>query len=1098
MKLTFLLVLCSLMTVSASVKSQDARVTLTMKETAISKVIRAIEKNTDYKFVYNSSVFPADTKVNVSVTDETVANLLNQILANTGFNFKLLGGGLIVLTQNQVTAGPIVITGSVIDENNQPLLGVNIKIKGQKTGATTTNEKGFFSIKLPDNNAVLEVSYIGYLTQEIIPGNSTTLNIKLKQALGALNEVVVVGYGTQSKATITAAVSQVSGADLVKVPGANLTQSLAGRLPGLIAYNTSGQPGADDATLLVRGLSTTNNSAPLIVIDGIVRSDISYMDPNDIESVSVLKDAAATAIYGARAANGAILVTTKRGTEGKTTITYSGNAGVQSAVQVLKPLDSYTTALMWNQAWTNEGAFAPDYYGTKGFNAAALAAIQNGTDPNRFGNTDWYKAVYGGTPTQQSHNVSINGGTTQSRYFLSAGYLDQNGLYDASLSRYNIRANLDGKIANIFDYTLNIAGRREIHDNVNGTPNNALEMSPLEPFQYTNGTYHYDPAWSGNPYLEGKGYGGYNDVTNDNFESSVTLSYKVPFIPGLSIKGLYSFDNYATYNKIWSTPYTTYQYNADNTFSVPASVSTALASLSETFGQSQSTTSEASLNYSHSFKLHNINALLLYTETRNSAQSITAGRINFPSPLLDQLTLGSTTGATNGSTATQSARRGVVSRLAYNYDQKYLFEFDSRYDGSDLFPPGHRYGFFPALSAGWRLSEESFIKDRLPFITNLKIRGSWGMAGNDSGGAFQYLSTYSIPTGSSYGFGGSAGQVLAPGVIPNPVFTWEKATTTDVGVDANLWKNLFGISADYFYKRTSNILATPASAVPVVLGGSLPIGNYGIVDNSGFEIELTHQNTIGAVSYYVRPNITFNHSKVISYPEAASTPSTLRLTGRQVQPTTLITGYVANGLYQNAAQITSGPTPLYAATQPGDIRYVDLNGDGKITASDKTIITNGSTPGTVAGLNAGASYKGFDFSVLFQGAADVNDVIPRALAWSMYGGIQIAYPLQQNYWTPSNPGATFPRLTVTSKDNQDNSTYWVRNGSYLRMKSFELGYTLPKAWLSKLSISDTHIFVNGTNLFTLSHLRGIMDPETGVYNYPLMRVFNVGLTVKFN
>jgi TonB-linked SusC/RagA family outer membrane protein len=438
--------------------------------------------------------------------------------------------------------------------------------------------------------------------------------------------------------------------------------------------------------------------------------------------------------------------------------------------------------------------------------------------------------------------------------------------------------------------------------------------------------------------------------------------------------------------------------------------------------------------------------------------------------------------------------------LGYSFKEKYLLEFDAREDGSDLFPPGHRYGFFPAVSAGWRLSEEKFIKDNLTFINNLKIRASWGEAGNDRAGAFQYLNNYSIPTYIGYGFGGAnavAGQILLPDVIANPIFTWEKATTTDIGLDANFWHNLLGISADIFHKRTSNILGSNASAIPAIIGGQIPIGNYGIVDNDGIEVQLSHQNKIGQVSYFIRPNITYNKSKVISYPDAAGTPDALRLTGKQVQPGTLITGYVANGLYQNQAEITSGPTPLYAATQPGDIKYADVDGDGQITASDKVIISNGLVPTTLFGLNLGAGYKGFDVSIFFQGATGIKDVIPSQLFSSNYAGLPIDFPIARNYWTPTNTGATFPRLTVTSRNNNDLSTYWVRNGSYLRLKNFEIAYTLPKNWLSKLSVTNTRIFVSGTNLFTLSHLKGIMDPETQVFNYPLVKVFNAGVSVKF-
>lgn len=1115
MKIIFFFMCLSFVSLASPVRSQYARMSIDANNISLHKVLKEISKKTTYNFIYNSSIFPVSRKVSVTAENETVANILDQSLKSTGFTFKMLTDKLIVIAPEQTAEKAMVITGLVTDEADLPMPGVTISIKGLTGSIGNTDNKGAFSVEVPDSKAVLVFSYIGYNTQEVTLEATTPIIVKMKQAYGALKEVVVVGYGQQSKATIIQSVSAISGNELVNIPAPNVTQMLAGRLPGLVAVSTSGRPGADNATLLIRGLSTTGDNSPLIVIDGIPRSNfngnssvsqsvnsLAYLDPNDIESVSVLKDAAATAIYGARAANGAILVTTKRGSQGTSSISYNGNIGIQRAASIIKPLDSYSTALIWNQAWKNEGTFAPTIGGARGFTDAALEAIRTGSDPDRYSNTDWYDAILGGDAPQTSHNLSIGGGTPKSKYFISAGYFDQKGIYrGVELKRYNIRANLDGKIADRLDYTLNLSGRVESKPSTVTNPQTAVFVSTLEPIQYTNGTYHYvsNAFVNGNPYLDSRSAAGPITSNANYFESSGSLTYRIPGIEGLSAKGTMAFDRYFQAVKSFRTPYITYTLNDNGTFTVPSSVALARPSVSQTWSNFQSLTYEASLNYNHSFGDHNVSGLLLYTQTQNRGENMSGSRLNLASAALGELNLGSTTGQTTGGTSFQNARNGVVGRVGYNFKNRYLAEFSFREDGTDLFPPSRRYGFFPAVSAGWRLSEESFLKQALPFVNNLKIRGSWGQAGNDRAAAFQYLTNYAISTTSGYGFGGAAGtpgQILVPGVIANPSFTWEKATTTNIGLEANLWKNLFGITADWFYKRTSNVLASNSSAIPVLIGGTLPVGNYGIVANRGFEIELSHQNSVGSVDYFLRPNVTINKSKVIYYPDAISVPDALKLTGKPVSPDA-ITGYITHGLYQTQEEITDGPTPLYPTVKPGDFKYEDTNNDGRITADDRTIISRGSTPGIMFGLNGGVTYKNFDINFLLQGAADVKAYVVNYMSVSFIMGTPNSYQIQRDYWTTDNPDATFPRPTVTSPNNGQPNSYWVRNSKYVRLKSLNLGYTIPSLLLKKLGVSSTRVFLSGTNLLTISPIKDIMDPETAITVYPLVKAYNIGLSVKF-
>jgi TonB-linked SusC/RagA family outer membrane protein len=539
--------------------------------------------------------------------------------------------------------------------------------------------------------------------------------------------------------------------------------------------------------------------------------------------------------------------------------------------------------------------------------------------------------------------------------------------------------------------------------------------------------------------------------------------------------------------------------NDDNSFTAKSVPASGLAQLSESYAQTQSLTAEASLNYNRVIDRHSITALLLYTQTQNSGDALSAARINFPSPALDQLVVGSTVGATNSGTGTQVARKGVVGKLGYTYNDRYLFDFSFRYDGSDVFPPGQRYGFFPALSAGWRISEEKFFRGLMPFVDNLKLRASYGRAGNDRVGQFQYLSTYSIGNGASFGgASATATPVLIPGTIANSNFTWEKAIIRDIGLEATLWKGLLSVEADYYYKRTKDILA-PNTAIPAVIGGTLPSQNIATVDNRGFEILLGHQNRIGRVKYNISANATFFKSKVISYPDPAGTLNALKLTGKPVGPDA-VTGYQANGLYQSAAEVTGGPTPLYTNVAAGDIRYMDMNKSGAIDANDRVIISRGITPGMMYGFSAGAGYAGFDLTAFFQGAVDTRVYIPSLINNSFYAGYQNLYPYQTDRWTPSNPNASFPRLTVTSKNNQAVSSYWVRNADYLRLKSVEIGYTVPERISRHIRSGGIRFYVNGSNLFTVSKLK-IVDPELGndanANSYPLVQIFNGGASIKF-
>jgi len=1006
----------------------------------------------------------------------------------------------------QPAAEARTIIGRIVDVSGRPLPDVTVTaLNGRSPAADFSDPQGGYSIRLPEGASQLRFTSLGYRSQTLAIGAGDVMDITLSVEIKDLSEVVVVGYGEQKKTKLTSAISTVSGKELATVPLPNISQSLAGRVSGLIAYNTTGLPGLDDATLLVRGLSTTGNNSPLIVIDGIPRASFSHLDPNDIATFSILKDASAVAVYGARAANGAILITTRRGSYGAPTMTYSGNAGFQKAVFLGPQLDSYTTAKLWNEAWQNEGKFNPSASGVNGWPDSILQMIKNHSNPDLYSNTNWVKTIMGGKALLTQHDLSISGGSDKIRYFISGGYSDQDGLFPASnFKRYNIRSNIDGSITRNLDFALSLAGRIEAYANSVASPSSSAILIPsLEPIRYTNGTYHYSLASAGNPYLTSRGAGGYSRITNNILENALSLTYHIPGVQGLSVKGNLAFDKAFDFQKTFTEPYLSYVLNSNGTYTGRYNTITPSgAILLENYTQIQSITAEASVNYARTFGKHSFSGLLLYTQTQTSTDTLGLTKNNFPSTVLDQLNYGSTVSATEGA-GTQIGLMGVVGRATYDYAGKYMGEFSWRYDGSDIFPPGHRFGFFPAVSAGWRISEEKFMK-RYAFVNNLKLRGSWGRVGNNRVGQFSYLSTYSIPNSNGYPFGGAAAadgqQELTPGVIANSAFTWERANITDAGLETTLWKGLLGAEVDYFYKRTDHILGTRSSQIPALIGGTLPSENLAIVTNSGWDLTLSHQNTIGKFQYGLRATFTFNTSKVIYTPEAAGLPQGQRLTGRVVSSGSA-TGYKAQGLYQSQDEINQGPVPLYglAATHPGDIRYADINHDGKIDANDAVIITRGPVPNIVYGLDATAGYKNFELSLFFQGDARAQVLLPVPIANSFYNSNMSAYPYMLDRWTPAHTNASFPRLTVTSQNNRANSTYWVRNGAYGRLKNAQLSYRLPAAPLKRIGMQGATFFVNGSNLLTFSPLKKIIDPESSLSAgiYPLVKVFNAGVSLNF-
>lgn len=1109
MRLNFVLIVVLCLHVSAKGVSQE--ITLSLKEASLEKVLSGIKKQSAYHFFYDAQLLREAAPVSVQLKKATLRQALEQSMQGQPFSWRIdEDNKLVVIGRKAVTVTPLIdiavasgtVTGMVVDQEGKPILGATVSLRPFNRG-TVTKEDGSFAFKnLTAGNYTIVVTFVGYGSYEknIKVGNTPVeLTIALKPALTELNASVIVGYGTTTERNKTESMSSVRSKELTENHSSiAVSDMLAGRLPGLYAVKSGGAPGTG-STLFVRGLSTFNNSAPLVVIDGIPDRRLDDLNPNDIEVISVLKDASAISVYGARAANGVILVTTKKGNIGKPSITFAANVVNQRPTQYYKQMNAFDYATTYNEALKNEGLYQPGI--GMGFSDEALQKYKDGSDPDRYPNVNWIDEVLASSLWQSNYNLSAAGGSENIRYFISGGYSKNSGLVPVEgYSRYNLRSNLEAKVTRDLKVTMNLSGSfsKQDGESVYGSEyvvRNMYGTPPIRANRFTNGLYAMVPEQRGNAYQQSIGASGYNLTNTNIFNSVVNIQYDVPFIKGLSLKGNGSFDKLYSFGKRFATPYDMYTVDAAGKFTRATPYPTE-PYLRETFAQTQSLTLEAGAQYDRSLGKHDLSGLLLFTQTNNTGDNFNTQRSGFVSSSLSQLDLGDPTRVTNGGNGTQNARRGLVGRFSYNYASRYLFQFNFRYDGSDIFPPDQRYGFFPSLSAGWVLSEEHFMDNVSNNLDFLKLRASWGQLGNDRVDPYQFLTTYALGATPGYSLGGTVPQyyqTLSPNVLPNPVFTWERAVITNIGVEAHYKQDLFTLEADYFQKRTKDILAPPAQQVPTIIGIGLPDINSGIVDTKGLEVTLSHTQHFGKFSYFISPNFTFSKNKIVYYPESQSIPEWQKITGKSIgylynSVGIQGVGYISEGLYQSEEEITKGPKPLYPGTAPGDIRYKDVDGDGAITARDQVAFGAAFFPKIQYGIRWGVKYSSLELNVLMQGAGNVQGYAYTNLP---------ATADKLDRWTPEHTNASYPRLWYNNQNNEESSDYWSRNTAYLRLKNMELAYSLPASVLQHIGAKSLRISVSANNLFTFTHFKSF-DPESaGQVRDPLMKSFAAGATLQF-
>ena len=1087
----------------------EKTVTFNLKNVTLMNVISQIEKQTNYLFVFDEQVVDMKKLVTIIVKDSKVEDVLTKILDGSNVEFKIEGKNIVLKkksTSNKTQSIPKItrISGVVLDEKGETIIGASIIEKGAKSG-TVSDASGKFSVEI-SNPTTLSISYIGFKAIDVEVGDKQNIVAVLTENMKSLDEVVVVGFGFQKKESVVGAISSVKAADIIQTPVANISNALNGRLPGLIAMQRQGEPGRDDAEIYIRGKSTLEGAAatPLVLVDGVERS-FTELDANEIESISILKDASATAVYGVRGANGVILVTTKRGAEGPAKIQFSSQVGFQNPTRSPKFRDAQLTAELYQEGYYNDNKNADGtgklFYSNNQLATIARVVLGTATADEKllYPNNNWFADLTQGNAPQQQYNLNVSGGNKAIKYFISGGYLSQGSYFkdltsqyyvgqknynsNFQFDRYNFRSNVDVNVTKDFTATLNLAGRVEKINSPNVSTSVLYSYlygisSLLSPIAYPGIGFAELPNMDNPAALLTQN--GFQNQTKSNIESSIILKYNLDFITkGLKARANVSFDSQFSYSAVYWEGYDTYKRdwsNTDQAVYQQAKKGSALAFTSSTYWNTNKQYEEFGLDYNRTFGKHNLTGLVLYNqqEFRNGAN-------------------------------TPYVYQGLVGRTTYSYDKKYLGEVNIGYNGSENFAPGKRFGFFPAVSLGWVVSEEKFLK-KLDFISFLKVRGSYGEVGNDKlyiGGVEQRFLYYNDYAQSGYYRFGSNYLLwngIMEGRIGNNDVTWERAKKSNIGVEANFFNSKLGLVMDLFNEDRTDILISQSNTVPKTGGAQLPAANKGITNNHGFEVELTHRNKIGEFNYFVKGNYTFARNKIISIDEPTSIAPWQRQEGKPIGQPIM---YECIGLFQSAADIASSPSQAAIGVPiVGDRKYRDYNGDGIINTLDRFASGYSNIPEISYGFSFGGSFKGFDFSVLLQGVDHVSLTF-----WKGQNNNEVGR------WNPfltaeQNANATYPTLHsnagsggainngVTSFGPLGN----VYDGAYLKLKNVEIGYSLPKSWLKSIGISSARIYTNGVNLAILMDHLKYLDPEAGSGDgtfYPQMRVINCGFNITF-
>lgn len=991
-------------------------------------------------------------------------------------------------------------------EDGSGLPGVSVIVKGTTNG-TTTDQNGDFAIRVQSSSDVLVFSFIGYKSTEVTVGSQTTFDVALDPDIETLSEVVVVGYGETKKESLTSAITSVKGKEFVKSPQPNLSSSFAGRVPGVIANASTGEPGYDGARLLIRGQSTNGDNSPLIVIDGVASrlGGLERLDPNDIESVSVLKDASA-AIYGAQAANGVILVTTKRGkTSSAPVFNFSYNQGFAKPTRLPKMADAATFANIQNEI---------AYYGSQAggmnqiYSEEEIQKFRDGSDPIRYANTDWLKETMKSYALQDQQNLSVSGGGNEVQYFVSLGRRHQEGIYKNTNLRYeqwNIRSNIDINLTKNLKVGLDLAGRSEDRryptESAGSIFRAAIRTAPTMPAYYPGGLPSQGAESGLNPVVIGTRATGFDEQPRTVINTLMNFDYKVPFLSGLSLKGFYAHDRTFETRKLFRTPWTTYKIigttdpiTYEEKLGGPATPELTQRQTNEILS-----TANFSINYEKQIGATFLKAFIAYEQNVRKGSWFEAFRRGFLTEEVPEIDMGGSLPEerNNYGNSWILTRRNYFGRVAADYKSRYLAEVQFRYDGSSIFQESNRWGFFPSASVGWRISEEPFFQ--VPAVDNLKLRASYGSLGNDRVGGYQYLNTYNIRM-SNYVLDGQPVATYGISQLANEDITWETANKLDIGLETTLFKKLT-IELDYFHEHRTGLLIPRTGTTPWVSGivnefdaaNIIPLENIGEAKNRGIEAQVTYNYQINKLGLTLGGNFMYNKSEAVFMNDPVGMLSYQRTEGSPFGAQLL---YQSLGVYNTQDELDQYPGVPGAGL--GDLIYKDVNGDGEITANDRIRESLTNVPRITYGFTLAANYGNFDLSLLLQGQAQVAQyVLPES---GSIGNFFSSWA--DNRWTPSNTEGSYPRVAVRTSSSVNGSyrnDFWFYNTAFLRIKNVELGYNVSPEIASKVKLKSARVYISAFNLATFSKVKDF-DPEgqsESAQFYPQQQIFNIGANLKF-
>lgn len=1084
--------------------AQQQQVSLTGNDITVKAAFKQIEQQTKLFVDYNIQDVNDTRIIKKLPKGSTVKEVLEQLLEGTNCTVTFSNGHIIIAKNVKTSSSTKQISGVVKDETGEPVIGANVVEKGTTNG-TITDVDGKFVLNVPSRGTLL-VSYIGYTPREIAVNDQSDLNIKLSEDMEALEEVVVVGYGTQKKVNLTGAVETVSSDVLENRPITSATNALQGNVSGLTVSSGSGQPGTF-STFKVRGSTSVNSDGALVIIDGMP-GDINRVNPQDIESISVLKDAASSAIYGARAAEGVILITTRQGKSDKVKVEYSGNISFNKPTRLPKSNTGLAHALLSNTAFSNAGLavqFPEDAIAA--IKDPSVLAIPKGNDWIYTSDVDWISMMMDHS-FQENHNLTISKASDRLNYLFSAGWLDQNGMFSEygpdNYDRINLRSNINVDILKdklSLDSKITFTNSsRAYHPQFGGENYNPdkggwtipyitfIQAGPNMPIYDPNGNYSRY-RMQANP-IQALREGGRGDNKQQNIEGIATLIYKP--IKGLTIKAIGGAVIQNIQIKEWRREYGKYGPKGLNSMGAGQAGPNRINQRTAT---SQYLTSQLLAEYNVKWNQHELNVLGGWSTEQKHYEELSASRTNIVGNELPALGLGSTDGWTNAADETEWALLSGFMRLNYAYASKYLLEVNFRSDASSRFSSKHKWGVFPSASVGWRITEEAFMKEQT-ILTNLKLRASWGRMGNQNGlGLYDHIPQYIVK--GYYPFQSGLGQWASVEKLPSESRTWETVEMKNIAVDMSFLDNRLSFTGEYFQKNNKDMLVD--IEIPSVIGITVPTGNYGELEVKGWEISAGWNDKVKDFSYAVSFNLSDQKDKLVDY--GVKYNGFVAGVEKKVQGYSLgsIFGYETDGYFTSPEEVKSSAVLNRSVVGVGDIKYIDQDGDGKISAPNDLKYLGTTMPRFVFGINLTADWRNFDIGMLFQGVGKRNYYLNREIMapFSVTWG-NFSYEMHNDYWTQDNPNAALPRHYAGSSHNYETSDHWVQNAAYIRMKNLQIGYTLNKKILSAIGLERVRIYFSGENMFEFSKLNKNFDPELSSiegFAYPVMRNYSFGLNI---